>query len=146
MKNPTNFLVYLGTTGVGKTYFCAALVEWIVTYFDSFRYYNEADLFNRLRDSIDTKVDYHKTLEMLLDDDIIILDDIGSSGLTEWRVEQIFAAIDERYNSMKPTIITSNLIRRDFEKMFHQRVVSRLFSKDNIIIEINDETLDRRLN
>jgi len=139
MKKPQNFLVYCGNAGIGKTYLCSALMEWIVPNFNSFRYWNESELLKRVRSGMeDFKGDYLETLKLLIDDDIVIIDDIGSTGLNEWRKEIIFDAIDERYNTMKPTIITSNFSRKEFESLFHERLSSRLFAAENIIIEIHD--------
>ncbi len=84
------------------------------------------------------KGDYLETLKHLIDDDLVIIDDIGSTGLNEWRKEIIFDAIDERYNTMKPTIITSNFTKKEFEDLFHKRLSSRLFASENIIVEINN--------
>ncbi len=116
------------------------MVKFGLTQFNSFRYWNESELLKRLRSSIEDfrGGDYLETLKHLIDDDLVILDDIGSTGLNDWRKEVIFDAIDERYNSMKPTIITSNFSKKEFLENFHERLGSRLFSKENIIIEILD--------
>jgi len=110
-----------------------------MTHFNSVRYWNESELLKRVRSSMEeVKGDYLETLKLLIDDEFVMLDDIGSTGLNEWRKEIIFDAIDERYNSMKPTVITSNFSVNEFKDFFHERVSSRLFAKDNYIIEILD--------
>jgi len=92
-----------------------------------------------LRSSIeDFKGDYLEALKLLIDDDFVMIDDIGSTGLNDWRKEVIFDAIDERYNNMLPTVITSNFSRHEFERNFHPRLSSRLFAAENTIIEILD--------
>ena len=146
MQNPKHFLVFCGNPGIGKTYLCAALVEFGLTKFNSFRYWNESELLKKVRSSIEEYHggDYLEVLKLLIDDDFVMLDDIGSTGLNEWRKEVIFDAIDERYNSMRPTIITSNFSRSEFEKLFHERLSSRLFSSENIIIEIHDGQDNRK--
>lgn len=137
MNKKNNFLIFCGNPGIGKTFFCSALVPFAMRTFKSFRYWNESELLKRVRSSMDDyKGDYLETLKFLIDDDFIMIDDIGSTGLNEWRKEIIFDAIDERYCSMKPTVVTSNLSRNEFENNFHPRVASRLFANDNIIIEM----------
>ena len=134
-----NFLVYCGSPGIGKTYLCSALFEFAEIHFQHYRYWSENDLLKRVRDSFENiKGDYIDTLRFLLDDDFIMLDDIGSAGHTDWREEILFAAIDFRYNSGLPTVITSNLSREEFHKKYHNRIYSRIFSSKNIVIEIND--------
>jgi len=39
---------------------------------------------------------------------------------------------------MLPTIITSNYSIEEFKEIYHKRVASRLFSKENTVIEILD--------
>lgn len=139
MKNPKNFLIYCGTPGIGKTYVCSALVEWAMTTFRSFRYWNERDLLKKVRASMDEfKGDYLDALNYLIDDELVILDDMGSQEPNSWRKEIFFDAVDARYNSMKPTIITSNFSIEQFRKIYHPRLCSRLFAKENTIIEIMD--------
>jgi DNA replication protein DnaC len=86
----------------------------------------------------DFKGDYLDCLKLLIDDDIVIIDDVGSQPHNEWREEVFFDLVDDRYNSMKPTIFTSNYTVLDFKQIYQPRVFSRLFSKENIIIEIKD--------
>jgi len=141
MKKPTNFLLYCGNPGIGKTFLCASLVEWAMKRFgNNWRYWTEDGILKTLRTSMDTMSgDYLDCLKYLIDDDFLILDDVGSSTkISEWREEILFAIVDARYNSMKPTLITSNFSEKEFLNRYHSRVHSRLFSKDNIIIEILD--------
>lgn len=139
LEKPQNFLIYCGSPGIGKTYFCAALTEWAFRTFDSYRYWDESDLLRRIRAEMDShKGDYLDTLKWLTDDQLVILDDVGSTGIREWREEVLFDFIDSRYNSMLPTVITSNFTEEEFRKLYHPRVCDRLFATENIIIEIKD--------
>jgi DNA replication protein DnaC len=140
MLSKKNFLVFLSNAGVGKTYLAAALVEYAMVNFKSFRRWREIDLFSKLRSSMNeySHSDYEDVLKYLIDDEFLIIDDIGSTGLTDWRREVIFSVIDYRYNSMKPTVLISNLLKKDFYEVFHERVASRVFAKENYIIEIDN--------
>lgn len=138
MEKKEDMLIFCGNPGVGKTFLCACLVEWALLNFSSFRYYNETQLLTRVRDSIEGHGDCMKELTQLLDDPLIMIDDIGSNKLNEWREEILFSAIDMRYNSRMPTIITSNFNREQFEKNYNRRLSSRIFAKENIVIEIHN--------
>lgn len=136
MRKPKNFLVFCGNPGIGKTYFCSALMEWALKTFQSVRYHNEKELLARLRQAVkESYDDYGNVLKYLMDDDLIILDDVGSQKYSEWTEEIIFDTLDMRYNSMKPTIVTSNLSEKDFRDRFHHRIPSRLFATENIILD-----------
>lgn len=155
MEKPKNFLVFLSKPGIGKTYMCAGLIEWALPKFHSVRYHREYNLLTRLRQGIsEGEGDYLKALEFLADDDLVFLDDVGS-GINpsrdkhrelEWRKEVFFSFLDQRYNSMKPTIITSNFSMKDFENIYSERVSSRLFAEENTVIQIFDDSIvDKRL-
>lgn len=146
-------MIYHGSAGIGKTYLCAALSEWALTSFRTRRYWKEEDLLRRLRAGIsEGKGDYLINLEAFIDDELIILDDVGS-GINpekvtyrdlEFRREVFFSFLDYRYNRELPTIITSNFTKEDFKNVYSERIVSRLFAKENTIISVFDPTQDKR--
>lgn len=103
----------------------------------SIRYWKEEALFAHLRDSIERYGDYIGALKYALDDDFVILDDIGSTPVNDWRKEIIFNTIDTRYNMQKPTVYTSNLDRFEIAGKYEPRVASRLFSSENTLIEMH---------
>lgn len=136
MKKRKHFFVFCGAAGIGKTHLCAALMDWIIPNFNTYRYWEERDLLKRLRSSMNDKGDYLDCLKHLIDDDIVIVNDVGSQGVNEWREEILFDLVDMRYTSMKPTIITSNFSFKEFDELYHARICSRLFNRENTIIEI----------
>lgn len=153
INNPKGMLVYHGSPGTGKTYLCAALSEWGITAFHTRRYHREEDLLRRLRQGIsDGQGDYLFNLEYLIDDQLVMLDDVGSGinpdKLTyrdlEFRREVFFSFLDHRYNSQLPTIITSNFTKEDFKKVYSERIVSRLFAAENTIISMFGDNVDKR--
>lgn len=73
----------------------------------------------------------------MIDDQFLMIDDLGISKHNEWREEILFALVDQRYRTGLPTIFTSNLSRNQFIEKYHERVSSRLFSQENIIVEIH---------
>jgi DNA replication protein DnaC len=129
----------LGAAGVGKTYFCSALIPWVYNKIQYFRYWKEREFLSRIRDSMNyEKSSYVEQIKQMCDDHFMILDDLGSSGFNEWRKEVFFEAIDTRYETRLPTVFTSNLTRSDLREGLGSRVASRLFAKENLIIELHD--------
>jgi len=154
MKNQKNMLVYHGSPGIGKTKFCAALVDWMMSNFNTVRYHKEGKLLGTLRSMINEgHGDWEINLKLLIDDDIVILDDVGS-GINpekityrdlEHRRDVFYEFLDFRYNLMKPTIITSNFSKNDFHEVYSDRICSRLFAKENTIISVfGEEAIDKR--
>jgi len=93
-------------------------------------------LLAQLHETVGKGHDYVKQIEEMVKEDFVILDDLGSTGLNDWRKEVLFEFIDQRYASERPTVITSNLTFEEIQQNLHPRVASRLFAKENTIIQI----------
>jgi DNA replication protein DnaC len=153
LKKPEHMLVFCGAKGLGKTRFCAALTDWSFLMFNTRRYHREKDLLKKLREGISEGFgDYITNLEIMVDDEFVILDDVGS-GINvgkhtnrdlEFRREVLYAFLDYRYNSMLPTVITTNFNQEEFLEVFDERSESRLFASENTIIQMFGEGLDKR--
>lgn len=127
----------LGPPGVGKTYICSALLEDFPQGNLTVRAYSERKLFERLRAGISANHgDYMDHLHQLIDDDLVILDDVGSSGHNAWREEVLMEALDYRYKDGKKTVITSNLDQDDFKRTYGERITSRLFASENSVVSL----------
>lgn len=140
MKKGRNFLIYLGNPGIGKTYFCKAMIndQKEKSTFNSMRFWNEGDLFNRIRSSFGNGWDYLQNLQFFCDDELLIIDDLGSTGVNDWRAEVLFHLINFRYESTKPTVFTSNFTKNEIFEKFGKRIGSRIFAEQNTIIQLFD--------
>ncbi len=152
MNKKKNMLIYCGAAGLGKTHLCASMTEWALENFRTIRYWREEDLLSRLRQCINhSHGDYAAELITLIDDDLVILDDVGSftdpdkdsTKNFEWKFEIFFRFLDYRYRTTLPTIITSNFSVQNFKDLYPERVGSRLFGSENIVIE-NFSGIDKR--
>lgn len=82
--------------------------------------------------------------------DLLIIDDLGAENTSEWNNTRLRAAIDQRYDSMLPIIVTSNyskeqlknLLLRNVKDMTPKAIVSRL---SEMTKEIKIEGKDMRL-
>lgn len=52
---------------------------------------------------------------------LVVLDDLGTEKRTEWASEQLYRVLDGRYDNGLPTIVTSNVLRKDLD----ERILSR---------------------
>lgn len=139
LSNPKDILLMIGSPGTGKTTFCSAVIDWMFGKVPSIRYWNERDIYERLRAMIGSSQggDYIKELSYILDDYLVIIDDMGSAGFNDWRREVWLEIIDSRYNSNLPTIITSNLTMAQIRDQMGERSYSRLMDKGNKIITMH---------
>lgn len=80
--------------------------------------------------------------------DLLIIDDIGSDNTSEWGNTRLRIAIDSRYDSMLPIVITSNyskeqltkLLLRNVKDMTPKAIVSRL-TEMTVPYELSGEDL-----
>jgi DNA replication protein DnaC len=140
-SNPKDFLLFLGSPGCGKTYFCAALINYRIEKNLPYVFLFERDFLAGLRNVIASGKDYNYDLEVLGEVPFLILDDMGSSQMTDWQKEALFVLVDNRIMSRLPTVITSNYYLKDIRSKFEPRFHSRLAGARNTIIELNDDDL-----
>ena len=136
-----NIYIHSSITGNGKTSWALRLVQ---SYFNSIWY--EASLEDcralfinvpryllELKDNISQKSDYVQHIKKnVLNADIVIWDEVGTKGLTQFEHENILNLINARIDMGKANIYTSNL---DDEEL-HQVVGDRLYSR---IVLLSDE-------
>lgn len=144
LKKGKNFLILFGPPGVGKTYFCSALIDWIYYKVPTWRYWHEREFFNRIRGVVGSgRGDFGQEVENVLDDHFVMYDDLGCCGVNEWRKEILLSLIDIRYESTKPTVITTNLTKKSIYEMMGSRTASRIFDRSNLILDMG-QMPDRR--
>jgi DNA replication protein DnaC len=149
VDKPKNICLIMGSPGVGKTFICAALLDWLCLKVPSIRYWNERKFFERLRSYIgsNSNGDYNKELAYLADDYFLILDDLGSSAVNEWRREIWLELIDSRYVKELPTLITTNFTWNQVHSEMGERCFSRLKSSENVVIDLHgNEDMRQRPN
>lgn len=97
-----------GTTGTGKTTIAAAIGIRAIKNGLKVQFVNAYDISQKLFDRDD---------QFVTDPDLLIIDDLGAEAVGEWNNARLRSAINDRYNSMKPTVITSNYSKKDLAKL-----------------------------
>lgn len=142
VKNPKNILFFFGNVGTGKSYFSSAFKNNLIEKKVNVRAYSEQYFFSELKSTIQMDWDPLRRIKDICEAEYFILDDMGSSKMTEWQKEMLSEFLDLRYSSGLPTLITSNLDKNSVRRDFTPRFYSRLFSQKNVIIE--QDGYDRR--
>jgi DNA replication protein DnaC len=137
-KNPSNFFVFLGNPGCGKSYCIAAIIHGLIERkINKFRYFHEKDFYSSMRRIIEKGWDYEYEIKTICETPWVFMDDIHSGQSTEFQKECLFSFLDIRTTTGYPTIITSNLFLDQLSKVYPERVLSRLKNKRNTVIEMN---------
>jgi DNA replication protein DnaC len=105
-------LLFHGPYGVGKTHLAVGILKTIIRKTGAKGFFFETpELLRQVRNSYNTQVDETEMgiLRPILDADILVLDDLGTEKTSEWVQETLGLVINSRYNTRRPTILTSNL-------------------------------------
>ncbi len=125
-KPGANGIIMIGPTGLGKTHLSTAIGRVViekgysVVSDSAFRLVNqiESERFSDERD---------KTIALLSEADLLIIDDLGAENLTNYTLAALTNIIDTRIANEKSTIISTNRDVMELEKTYSQRIVSRMF-------------------
>ena len=113
---PTDFgLLFVGTTGVGKTHLAVAILrELILRKGVEGLFYDFHDLLKTIRDSYNpgTQTTELGVLQPVLDAEVLLLDELAGSNPSDWVKETLHHIINWRYNYKKVTLITTTLLPR----------------------------------
>lgn len=126
-------LVISGTVGVGKTYMAIGAVRalhfrgWEVVFAPII------ELLDALRPS---GGDPDGALEEACHAEVLVLDDVGSERPTDWTAERFYAVVNRRYMEQRPTVVTTNLGRKELQEAVGERVMSRLVGSGAVTVRL----------
>ena len=139
-----------GPVGCGKSLIAACMIrEMILTaptardirrhvgssnqvenWYPRLRFVSVPRLLSRIRNTYGRRSAHETKTEDIIEAyagaDVLVLDDLGAEGTTDWVREQLFELVDERYGTMQPTIFTSNLTLDQLAKRISLRVADRI--------------------
>lgn len=134
VNNGTNIYIHSTICGNGKTSWALRLAQ---AYLDKIWYrakleckvlfINVPRFLLALKDNISEKSDYIQHIkENVLTADLVIWDEIGSKGLTQFEHENILSYINARLDNNKSNIYTSNLSDQELHSAVGDRLASRI--------------------
>ena len=127
LENAQGGLLLIGKVGTGKTYMAAAIANGLLEQEVTVKMTD----FISIGNDIFNASDKNAVVKKLVGYDLLIIDDLGVERKTEFSLEYIFKVIDERVNSGKPMIVTTNLnidtMNTDNDQML-KRIYDRICS------------------
>jgi DNA replication protein DnaC len=91
--------------------------------------YSLPKLLARIRRTYDAdagEASYLEFFERLTSVDLLHIDDLGAEKSSDWVLEQLYALINERYETRRSIVVTTNLDQPRLEDQIGSRTVSRL--------------------
>jgi DNA replication protein DnaC len=108
-------LLLMGPCGTGKTHLAVAALKEIVLREHNGLFYDYRELLKQIQDSFNPQNQSTEmsVLEPVLQAEILVLDDIGSSKPSLWALETVGHILNTRYNEKSVTLLTTNFLDAD---------------------------------
>lgn len=151
VNNGENLYITSNYTGNGKTSWA---IKMLLKYFDSvwsgngFRirglFIHVPTFLNRLKADIkNPNLEFENLVSCLVDVDLVVWDDIASTGLSQYDHSQLLTYIDQRVLLGKSNIFTGNIPDKEsLEKSVGARLTSRILSGEVVELKGRDRRLD----
>lgn len=132
-------LLILGATGTGKTHQAYGAIRGIAAFGvrSMWRGVAAADLYAKLRPrhGVDSEAEFRE----IADAPLLMVDDLGAAKTSEWVEEVNYRLVNHRYESMLPTLFTSNVPPKQLSTALGERVASRLIEMTRRIVLKGDD-------
>ena len=126
-----------GSNGTGKTHLAAAISMQLITQRGVAVICKTAgDLLLDIRNAYDESGATEKQVQDIYKKvDLLVIDDLGKEQCTDWSISVLYSIINDRYEDMKPTIITTNynsddlaraLTPKGYDSLKVKAIISRL--------------------
>lgn len=117
-------LILTGGVGTGKTHLVAAVANKLITNHVPVVFGTLVSLLDKVKQSYQGKgQDEWEILDLYSTVNLLIIDDLGKERPTEWTLEKLYSIVNDRYERLRPIIVTTN-----FEK---EALIDRLTTKEN---------------
>ncbi len=119
----------MGDVGTGKTTLAMLVSKAAVEAGRTVAIYSLPRLLSRIRRTYDAEAgeqSYLEFFERLTEVDLLHIDDLGVEKRSDWVLEQLYAIVNERYESQRSVVVTTNLDQAALEEQIGPRTVSRL--------------------
>ena len=119
----------MGDTGTGKTTLAMLVSKAALAAGRTVAIYSLPKLLARIRRTYDAEpgqASYLALFEQLTSVDLLHIDDLGAEKRSDWVLEQLYALVNERYETQRSILVTTNLDEAALEEQIGPRTVSRL--------------------
>lgn len=133
-RDPSGWLVFHGPPGSGKTHLAAAIANRLIENGRIVLFVTASDLLDELRAgySPDNDMSFREIYQRVSEAEILFIDALGISSVTDWAHEKLLQLINHRFNTTMPTVFTlsSDLTSLDphLQVRLQDPTISRVFA------------------
>ena len=137
-------LIFMGTTGVGKTFLTNCIANEILKQGKTVLYQTAPVMFDEINDAkFGRDESKSNLLENILNVDLLIIDDLGTEKISDSKITELFSIINTRLlnqnHKITKTIISTNLNVDELFKTYTTRIGSRLAGNYRFIRFFGDD-------
>lgn len=129
-------LLFMGTVGTGKTFLSNCIAKALIDTSHSVIYFSAAELFDTFAKFVFGKD--KNALENFCNDlyhcDLVIVDDLGTELESSFVTSYFFSFLNERQQSGRSTLITTNLDLKELNRKYSDRICSRIIGNFEICL------------
>ncbi len=120
-------LLFIGGTGLGKTYLSACIANVVADRGYSVVYESAGNLFAKLeKDRFHPDPESHAAVAAIQNCDLLILDDLGTELTGSFVVAALYGLINDRLLAGKPMLISTNFAMAELARRYSPQISSRL--------------------
>lgn len=120
-------LLFTGAPGLGKTHLSLAIAEELAGRGRLVMYVSAPHLMDELeRGKFQKDAAALEYREIIFGCDLLVIDDLGTELVTRYTQAEVYDLVNTRINTRHPTIINTNLRPQDMDRIYTNRVASRL--------------------
>jgi len=120
-------LIFSGSPGTGKTMLITSIIKEIMAKDKSNLNIKVGSIMRILYDIKANFNDESAIIREFSNYDLLVLDDLGKEHFSDWSKQVIYLIINERYENMKPTFITTNCSADELSEKIDEATISRFF-------------------
>lgn len=144
-KDSKNLLL-IGPTGTGKTHISTAIAKTVIelgyeVIYDTVQNIMSAFEEDKFRSGFGP---YEPKAAKYLECELLIIDDLGTEFISQFTLSALYNLLNSRMNKSLPTVISTNLDRSSLEKLYEDRIFSRIFGSDTF--QLTFDGPDHRVN
>jgi DNA replication protein DnaC len=118
-----------GRVGAGKTALAMLVSKTAIEAGHTVAIYSLPKLLARIRATYEKDLggdSYTQFFDRLISVDLLHIDDLGVEKRSDWVLEQLYSVVNERYETERSMVVTTNLEQQALEDQIGERTVSRL--------------------
>ncbi len=119
LKNTGRGIFFTGPVGTGKTHLSASIHNYLINKQTPVIFDTSINLLGKIKQTYGkNQEEENKIISLYSKVDLLIIDDLGKEKPSFWVLEKLYEIINNRYEAMRPMVITSNFSIRELEIRF----------------------------